>query len=269
MFASTIREARMNSLSNRWLHVACVIVGALALATPAIAQQGPYVDLTTEWSPVTIGSTHQTWRVDRATTGVQQDRFGVMVAGERQQRADVVDWDVQSTAFRRIGDWTVVGSGSVAPNSEFLYRYAAEGALARRVVGGLVLQGGYRYLSYPTVHVHLYQPSATWYFSRGDVEAHGFLVDRTGADTMASILLARGEVDVSRHLRLGGGAARGARIFDLAALPDLSARGWVAYGTARVVVSSRWSVTVSAGAAHEDPVFSQRTLSFGLRRALP
>ena len=153
---------------GRCLRVGCLAVAALAWTNLAMAQQGPYVDLTTEWSPVTIGSTHETWRVDRLTTGVQRDRFGVMVAGERQQRADAVDWDVQSLAFRRMGDWTVIGSASAAPNSEFLYRYAAEGALARRVVGGLVLQGGYRYLSYPAVHVHLFQPSATWYFSRGD-----------------------------------------------------------------------------------------------------
>ena len=259
----------MHSGIGRSLRVACLAAAALAWTNLAVAQQGPYVDLTTEWSPVTIGSTHETWRVDRLTTGVQRDRFGVMVAGERQQRADAVDWDIQSTAFRRIGDWTLIGSAAAAPNAEFLYRYTAEGAIARRVVGGLVLQGGYRYLSYQAVNVNLWQPSATWYFSRGDIEAHGFLVDRSGAAKMASILLARGEVDVSRHLRLGGGAARGARIFDLAALPDLSPRGWVAYATARVAVSSQWSLTFSAGGAHEDPVFSQRTFSFGLRRAFP
>lgn len=248
----------------------CAAITVVSVPRAAAAQDGPYVDATTEWSPVTIGTAHVTWRVDRVGGGIQRDgRFGWNVAGARHDRAGTINWDVEAAGFRRAGEWTVSGGASVSPDPSFLYRYAAEGAVARRLVGGLVLQGGYRHLSYTSVDVGIVQPAATWYFRRGEVEARGFFVRRTGADATAAITLARAAVDVSRRVRLSGGAARGGRIFDVAALPDVAARGWVGFGAGRIRLTSQWSVTVTAAAAHEDPGFTQHTLSLGLRRSIP
>jgi hypothetical protein len=65
-------------------------------------------------------------------------------------------------------------------------------------------------------------------------------------------------------VRISGGGASGSRIFDVAAL-ERNQPGWVAFGTVRVGLNEQWFLTAGAGGAHEDPFFSQRTATLGLR----
>jgi YaiO family outer membrane protein len=248
------------------------IVVAVIVAGPgtraAAAQGGAYVDATTEWSPVTLGDTHVTWRVDRITGGVQVDgRGGWSLATERQQRGGSVDWDVQSSGYRRLGDWTVGGGVAASPSPSFLYQRAADGAVSRRVIGGLVLTGAYRYARYPSVTVHVAQPAATYYFGRNEIEGRMYVVRRMDTNQSSTIASARTAIMVAPRLRLSGGVARGARIFDVGGLPDVAPRGWVSFAAARVRVSSQWHVTIAGASAHEAPVFTQRTISIGIGRA--
>jgi hypothetical protein len=104
-----------------------------------------------------------------------------------------------------------------------------------------------------------------WYFARGDIEARGFGIRNHTTDRHSSAVLLRASLDVSSRVRISGGGASGSRIFDVAALAA-NEPGWVAFGNARVALTNRWFVTVGAGGAHEDPFFSQRTLTVGLRR---
>lgn len=238
---------------------------ALALGT-AHAQATPFVELSGEVSPVRIDTYSTTWQVARLSGGVQDDgRFGLIGGADRQRRGQMTDWAFHGTAYRHLGDWTLAGSAGYSHEPQFLYRRSLEGEVARGIVGGLVLHGAYRHLDFPAADVHLIQPAASWYFSRGYVQARGFLVRNTTLDRDTQTVLLRGTVDVSPRVQLGAGTAIGARIFDVAALPDARADAWVVFGSARVRLAPQWTLSMTAGGAHEDPLFSQRTVGLGLR----
>jgi len=249
-----------------------VVVGvAVSVTGVAVcgAQEGPFVEVSGDWMPVSIGQASTTWRIARVTAGVQRDGvFGWTLAGERQQRRSAVDLTLQGGGFRRLGDWTIGGTAATTPAADFTYRYAAEGVLSRRVIRGLVLQGGYRHLRFQSARVAILQPGLTYYFRRAEIEGKALRVASTAADRAATVVMARGSFDVTPRLRLSGGGARGGRLFDIAALPNIQPDGWVLFGSARVQVAPFWSVTAGFGGAQEDPLFSQRTFTVGLRRAL-
>ena len=241
----------------------------LAAGTPrAGAQTGPFVELAGEFSPVTIGGRDVTWRLGRVAAGVvEEERFGWTASAERHQRAALVDWTASAAGFRRAGDWTLSGGGGgVTGAPDFLYRYSVEGELARRVAGSLVVHGGYRHLSFPDFSVQIVQPAVSWYFPRGEVQARLFGVRHAARDRRSAAVLLRAAWGVHPRVRVGGGAAVGERIFDVAALSEGEAGGWVAFGHAAVRVAPRWHVDVGAGRAREADVFSGRTFSLGVRR---
>jgi YaiO family outer membrane protein len=235
----------------------------------AAAQVTPFVDLSGDLSPVTIGTYETQWQVGRVTGGVlDEGRYGITMGAERHRRDRLVDWAGHAGGFRRVGDWTFAAAAGYSDRPEFLYRLSLEGEVARRVAGGLVLHGGYRHLDFPAADVHLVQPAVSYYFSRGDVQARGYFVNNTTANRRSNTLLLRGGMDLTPWLRVSGGAAAGTRIFDAAALQDTRAQAWVAFASASVQFAPQWRLTVGAGSAHEDPLFSQRTVSLGVRWTL-
>jgi len=251
-------------MRSRILTLAAVIV--LAGAGRARAQDGPFIEAMAELSPVQIGSYQSTWRVGRIGGGVQRDgRFGWNAGVERHQRGGVIDWAGQAGGFQRLGDWTWSGTAGFADAPDFLYRRSLEGQLSRRVVGGLVVGGGYRHLEFPTTTVRIAEPSASWYFAHGEIGAQGFLVRNQGSAHRSSVVLLRSAVDLSRHLSVTGGAAIGARIFDVDTFGHGSHDAWQAFGSMRVRAGSRLSLELLAGGAHEDPLFTQQTIATRVR----
>lgn len=238
----------------------------LIASSPASAQSGPFIDASGDFSPVTIGGADTTWHVARVVAGIQQDGvYGVNGSVERQQRGALHDISFQGGAFRRGHGWTIAGSAAAASHPDFLYRHSLEGDLSRELGGGLVVHGGYRYMVFGGSTIHIAQPGVSWYFARGDIEARGFAVRNRTTDRRSSALLLRASIDLSPRLRVSGGGASGSRIFDVAALAR-NEPGWVAFGNVRAALTDQWFVTIGAGGAHEDPFFSQRTVTLGLRR---
>jgi len=245
-----------------------IAVAAIALlgVRSAAAQSGPFIDASGDFSPVTIGGADTTWHVTRVMAGVQQDGvYGVNGSVERQQRGALHDISLQGGLFRRGHGWTIAGSAAAAHHPDFLYQHSLEADLSRELGAGLVVHGGYRYMAFGGATIHIVQPGVSWYFARGDIEARGFDVRNQTTDRRSSALLLRASVDVSSRVRVSGGGASGGRIFDVAALAA-NEPGWVAFGNVRVALTNRWFATIGAGGAHEDPFFSQRTLTLGLRR---
>ena len=260
------RRSDGTRLRTRSAQIATAIALCLLLTRGAFAQSGPFIDASGDFSPVTNGGADTTWHVTRVVGGIQQDGvYGVNGSVERQQRGALHDISFQGGAFRRGHGWTIAGSAAAAHHPDFLYRHSVEGDLSRELGAGLVVHGGYRYMAFGGATIHVVQPGVSWYFARGDIEARGFDVRNHTTDRRSSAVLLRASVDVSSRLRIGGGGASGSRIFDVAALAR-NEPGWVAFGTLRFALTDRWFVTLGAGGAHEDPFFSQRTLTLGLRR---
>jgi YaiO family outer membrane protein len=244
----------------------CLVVFSVG-ARPAAAQNGYYIEASGDYSPVEIGTSRQTWQSSRLSGGfLDEGRAGWTIAAEREQRAQLVDWGGAIRGFRRTGDWTVTGGVGIGANPTFSYRRSYEGELARTVAGTLVAHGGYRYLGFKSVTVHLIQPGATLYLPRGDIGARYFIVRNESRATTTGTLLVQGTATVHRRLRLGGGGAFGERIFDIASLSTPNAASWVGFGYAHLAATPQWSIDIGVGRAHEDPLFSQRTLTLGVRR---
>lgn len=236
-------------------------------AVAASAQGGYYVEAAGDQSSVEIDTSPQTWRNARLSAGFFEDgRAGWSAGVERLQRDQLVDWNTSARGFRRTGDWTVSGGIGFGADPSFSYRHSYEGELARTVVGTLVAHGGYRYLGFESAKVHLIQPGATLYMPHGDVGARFFIVRNATRATTTGTLLVQANVNVHRRVRLGGGGAFGERIFDIASLSTPNAAAWVGFAYAHFTASRRWGIDVGAGRAHEDPLFSQRTFSVGVRR---
>jgi YaiO family outer membrane protein len=247
--------------------VALCLLGVCSVAQPAAAQDGYYVEAAGDYSPVKIGTFEETWKNARLSTGFFEDgRAGWAASVERQQRNQLVDWNVSARGFRRNRDWTFVGGIGVGTDPTFTYRRSFEGELGHKVVGTLVAQGGYRLLTFTSTNVHLIQPGATLYLPHGDIGARYFIVRNDARGTTTGTLLVQGTATVHRRVRLGGGGAVGQRIFDIAALSVPNAASWVGFGYAHFIMNPAWSLDAGFGRAHEDPVFSQATLTVGIRR---
>ena len=244
------------------------VVIACVGTTPVLGQTGPFLEVSGDFSPVTIGGASVNWQMAHVAGGVQQEgRFGWMAMADRHQRGNVIDVTFGANGYRRIGAWTVFGSAAFVESPHFLYEQSLEGEVSRTLLGTLVAQVGYRHLEFPETRVGILQPGVSWYFSRGMLEARTFLVSNVTANTNNVTVLARGTFDATPRVRLMTGFARGARIFDVSALSNPNADAWVAFGSARFAVAPLWSVEIGIGGAHEDPLFSQRTASLRVRRS--
>jgi len=247
--------------------VGCLIA-VFAAVPPAAAQEGYYLEALGDQSAVEIGTSDQTWRNVRLSAGFFEDgRAGWSAGVERLQRYQLVDWGASARGFRRKGDWTFSGGIGFGADPSFSYRQSYEGELARTVVGTLVVHGGYRYLGFDSAKVHLIQPGATLYMPHGDIGARFFIVRNATRATTTGTLLVQGTVAVHPRVRLGGGGAFGERIFDIASLSTPNASAWVGFVYAHFTAGPKWGLDVGVGRAHEDPLFSQRTFSVGVRRS--
>jgi YaiO family outer membrane protein len=244
------------------------LLAALTLDAPPAAAHGAfYVEGSADHSPVDFGTAEQLWQAGRISGGwLEEGRSGWNVSVERQTRGTLSDWGVSTRGFRHTGDWTFNGGLGLSADPQFSYRRSFEGEIGRTIAGSLVAHGGYRYLDFSPTTVHLIQPGATLYFPRGDIGARYFLVRNDTRETTTGTLLTQGSIAVHPRLRLGGGAAFGERIFDVASLATPHANAWVGYGFARFTASPQWGIDIGFGRAHEDPMFSQRTLTVGVRR---
>ena len=74
-------------------------------------------------------------------------------------------------------------------------------------------------------------------------------------------------MSVHRRVKLGGGGAFGERIFDIASLSTPDASAWVGFAYAHFTAGPHWGIDVGVGRAHEDPLFSQGTVTVGVRRS--
>ena len=261
----------MNTMAHA---IRTVITGTLCLVTslvatrPAAAQGGGFfVETTGDYSPVEISTTHETWQSARLSGGWFEDgRSGWTLSMERQQRAQQIDWGGWARGFRRSGDWTFSGGLGRGADPTFSYRQSYEGGVGRRVVGNLVAEGAYRYLDFNTASVHLIQPGATLYMPHGDIGAHYFIVHNATRATTTGTLLVQATVNASSRVRLGGGGAYGERIYDIASLQTPNANAWVGYGYAHITASQAWSFDLGLGRSHEEPFFSQTSVTWGVRR---
>jgi hypothetical protein len=251
---------------RRFVHT-CLLAALIAGlgADRAHAQDGPFVESMVELSPVQIGGYQTTWRVGRLGGGVQRERFGWNGGVERHQRGGLVDWTSQAGGFQRIGDWTWDAAAAYSSAPAFLYRRSFEGGVSRRVAGGLVLRGAYRHLAFPSTTVHIVEPGASLYFSRGEIGAQGFMVRNQASARRSAVVLLRSAVDLSRHVTVSGGAAIGARIFDVNTFGRGSHDAWQAFGSMKVHTAAHWTLELLAGGAHEDPLFTQQTVATRLR----
>ena len=255
------------SVSRFTVSAAVCLVVWLAGVRPAAGQDGYYIEVAGDYSPVEIGTTEQIWKNTRLSAGFFADgRSGWNLNVERQQRDRLVDWGGLARGFRRTGNWTVSGGIGLGADASFSYRRSFEGEVARTVAGSLVAHGGYRYLEFATATVHLIQPAVTLYLPRGDIGARYFIVRNDTRATTTGALLVQGTVSAHRRLELGGGGAFGERIFDIASLSTPDAAAWVGFAFAHFNASPHWGIDVGVGRAHEDPLFSQGTLTLGVRR---
>ncbi len=247
------------------------VVGAVLAwvgTTPVLGQTGPFVEVSGDFSPVTVAGTDVTWQMAHVAGGVQQEgRFGWMAMADRHQRGLASDVSFGANGFRRIGAWTIFGSAAFVDSPHFLYEQSLEGEVSRTLVGTLVAHVGYRHLEFPESRVGILQPGVSLYFARGMLGARTFLVRNVTANTDNVTVLARGAFEATSRVRLMVGFARGARIFDVSSLSNPNADAWVAFGSARFAVAPLWSLEVGIGGAHEDPFFSQRTASLRVRRS--
>jgi len=248
----------------------CVLAVLVAIPALPAAQSTttPWaIDVTHEHVDVTTNGVDSVWTTNRAQVSwVRPEIGGWFGSVERQQRGSQVDASISARGYRRNGDWTLGGGGAVSPAADFLYRYAADGELSRRVVGTVVLSGAYRYLAFRTVTLHQVQPALAWYHPKGDVQARLFLTRNVEAQRTSPTVLVRTTFDATARLRLGGGAAYGDRVFDPTLLPTGRARSRVVFGNIRVGVTAHDAIDVGASFAHEEPAFDFRSFTVGYRR---
>lgn len=216
---------------------------------------------------MTIDEVPTTWSQQTLTVGfLRETEGGWRAVAERQERSGVTDYVFSAGGYRRLGDWTVAGSVAATPQADFWFKRAFDVEVSRRVVGTVVASAAYRYMDFPTAEVHQVQPALTYYHARGDVEARVYATQNSNWDHPSFTVLLRTAFRMNRRLELSGAVARGDRIFDIASLADGGASAWTARVSLRVLVSARNEIAIGGGLAHEEPAFSQRTLTLAYRR---
>jgi YaiO family outer membrane protein len=236
-------------------------------SVPARAQTpGWTVNLSSARASVNIGDYAAIWSSDTVTAvWARPDVGGWVATAERGERNGIVDFSVGTRGYKHLGAWTLVGGASATPNSHFLPAATAEGEISRRF-GTLVPSAGYRYLGFQSADIHQIQPALTWYHARGNVEARVFLTRNmtTARDTGSALL--RTTFAFNPRLTVGGGAATGDRIFDVASLPYGAARAHLGFAEVHVGVTAHDFIQVGATVANEQPGFTYRAFTVGYQR---
>lgn len=243
-------------------------IGALVLVSPRLCHaQGPWAfELGAERSRVENSGVASTWDTVRAQIGFVRPAEGGWFAGvERQRRGRLDDVVTSLSGYRRLGDWTIGGGAAVAPDPAFVFQSTVEAQLSRRIAGTTVASLGYRHYVFRIRNVRQLQPALAWYHARGEVAGRLYLTQKVGGRNSVTAAISS-IFEVSPRLRLVMAAARGDRIFDVAAIATENATASLVSGRVRIGITTHDFIEVGAGLAHEEPVFDQRTFSLMYRR---
>jgi hypothetical protein len=126
-------------------------------------------------------------------------------------------------------------------------------------------------MRYSVARVNQWQPAIAWYHARGDAQARLFVTKSSIRRTESVAVLVQSSLRLAPRVEWTASVAAGDRIFDLAAfgVQQEVASSWMARSALRVWVTPRTALEAGFGQAHESPAFSMRTLSIGVRKALP
>ncbi len=182
--------ARPARIARRGAFASALAV-ALLLLPPETLAQGEFwsFQIGAARSDVSIGERDVTWGTDRAQLTYQNPTTGgFYIAFEVQRRDRLVDHVFIGAAYKRFGDWAINGRAGFTADPEFYFRYMAEGALSRRLAGGLVGTVAYRYVNFSSTEVRIVSPGATYYFAKGEVGGQVNLVRNQALDVNSSLL---------------------------------------------------------------------------------
>ena len=214
---------------------------------PAVLAQGEFwsFQIGATRSDVSIGDSEVAWDTDRAQLTYQNPATGgFYFAFEVQQRDRLVDHVFIGAAYKRFGEWTINGRAGFAADPEFYYRYMAEGALSRRLVGGLVGTVAYRYVNFTSTEVRIVSPGATYYFAKGEIGGQVNVARNQALEVNSSSYVIRGIWFAAPRFRLSGGLAVGERIFDITSLVNEPAEGWLTFVDLRFRITLKNQVGV-------------------------
>jgi YaiO family outer membrane protein len=225
------------------------------------------VDYGREEAATSTNGINAPWTTDRfQTMWSRTGQGGWLFAVEQQERYGLSDVTLLSGGYWRAGDWTFGVDGGVTPRAHFMYRVKGGGEISRRAIGTLVASGGYHYLQYPSADIHQFEPALTWYHARGEVQGRLYVTRNATLALTSTATLVRSTYNVTPRLQLGGGAAIGDRIFDIAPLPTDSGKARLGFAETRVGLTRHDFIGVVVTAAREDPGFRYSSLTLSYRR---
>jgi YaiO family outer membrane protein len=242
-----------------------VLVSASAAAAD---EDGWTLDVAGDRAAVALGDLRSEWWTGRAQLGFRRaGEGGAFAAVESLRRFGATDTTFIAAGWRHAGPWSAYLEAGATPRADFHYRRSAEVEVFRRVKGPWVAHAAARLWAYPEQAVRMFSPRLTRYGGRSEVHARLYLVRNTTTGTSSRAALVRGHYDLSPRLRLGVGAAKGERIFDVTALPRDPAPGWVAFAEVRAGIGSRDSLGLLVRVAEEGSSFDQTAIGLAYRRS--
>ena len=141
-----------------------------------------------------------------------------------------------------------------------------EAEISRRLAGTVVASGGYRYLAFRPTGIHQLQPAITWYHRRGELGARLFATRSVAGRRTSSAVQVSGTQQLVARLRLTAGAVHGDRVFDVASLPEQSARTTLGYASLLIGLTARDGIYIGGALGREEPDFDYRSFTLGYRR---
>lgn len=258
----------MDRVPLRLIVFLLIALGAAGQARAQAVDPSPWsASVQSERASVSIEGRESIWNTERVQVAWNKPGVGgVLVGGEQYRRYGLTDVPLFAQAYRRAGNWTVLGGGGATSGATFVYKHFVEGELSRRIAGTVVASVNVRRLQYTEAQVNQVQPAVTWYHARGELGGRWISTTNTTLDRHTTAWVVRGYQDLTPRLRISAGAARGTRIFDVAALTAVSARSRSVSATVRVGVTRHDFIEVGGTDAHEDPSYTYRSFLVGYRR---
>jgi YaiO family outer membrane protein len=252
------------------IRTAAVLVLAAAPVAQAQDPEGWTLHLMGDRAGITLFDGDDTWWTGRAQIGVRREgKGGAFGAVEGYRRFGATDTTFLAAGWRHVRKWSFYAEAGVTPAADFYYRRSFEVEAYRRIGDSVwVPHVGYRYWLWPGDQVlHLVSPRVTRYGARSELHGRLIFVHNATRGTDSAAVFVRGHRDVRPRLRLGGGVAKGERIFDVTSLPGEPAPGWVAFAEAHLGVGPRDRLGLTLRVAEEGSEFSQTAITLHYRRA--
>ena len=250
----------------------CVLALAVLLAGPSSGRaqepEGWTLHLSGDRAGISLFDAPDTWWTGRAQIGFRREgRGGAFAAVEGYRRFDLADTTFVAAGWRHVRKWSFYGEGGFTPDAEFHYRHSVEAEVFRQLGDHpWVPHLGYRFYRWSDGQaLHLFSPRVTRYGARSEIHARLILV-QSATEGGSTALFARGQYDLRPRLRVGGGFAKGERIFDVVSLPRDPAPGWAVFGDARLAVTSRDALGIVVRAAEEAEDFDLAAVTLTYRR---